>query len=102
MAAWHMHPVDEAIRNLVETRGRLVTRTEVLTVGGSDRLIANRLERGIWCQVHAGVYLVGIGALRWEERALAVLGGGPGAFASHRASNMPQATATMVVRFLGV
>lgn len=82
-----MHAVDEAIRNLVEARGRLVSRCEVLGVGGADDLIENRLERGVWRQVHAGVYVVGIGVLRWDERVLAaVLAGGDGSFVSHRAA----------------
>ncbi|HEX7168379.1 MAG TPA: hypothetical protein VF230_15470 [Acidimicrobiales bacterium] len=83
-----MGSLDEAIAALADSRGRrMVTRGEVLALGGSDDEIEWRVEHRRWTRLHDAVYLVGVGAPSWEERVLAAcLAGGATAVASHRAA----------------
>lgn len=65
----------------------LITRDEILELGGSDDLIIHWLGSGVWRQVHAGVYQVDRRPLDWGSRLLAaVFAAGPKAAASHRAA----------------
>jgi very-short-patch-repair endonuclease len=65
----------------------LVTRDEVLDLGGSDEVIETRLQSGLWLRVHAGVYQIDRRPLDWESKLLAaVMACGSGARVSHRAA----------------
>lgn len=65
----------------------LIDRATVLSAGGSDSLIGNRIERGIWTPVHPGVYQLGIAPLTWHGRLrAATLAAGPLAALSHRSA----------------
>jgi len=70
---------DAVVLAEVTRRGRrLLTRTELLAMGISAEEIECRVRRGSWQRIHAGVYLIGAGALTHEERACAAaLAGAP-------------------------
>lgn len=66
---------------------QLITRSEVIELGGHDRLIEDRLGQGRWIKVHAGVYQVDRRPLDWKSQLLAAtLACGPSAMASHRSA----------------
>lgn len=82
-----MTAADRTIHVLAADRHQLVTREEVLIAGGSDRMIARRIEAGRWYRVHPGVFVIGVGPLSWEGRLrAATLAVGPLAAVSHRAA----------------
>ncbi len=82
-----MHEVDQLIHQFAWERDNVVSRGEVMSLGATDRFIANRLARGCWQQLHPGVYLLGPAPPRWEQAVRAALGAaGEGALASHRAA----------------
>ncbi|CAN5781734.1 hypothetical protein BH24ACT3_BH24ACT3_18560 [soil metagenome] len=82
-----MSEFDRAVREVAGTRSGLLVRADVAGLGGTDDVTAARGAGGHWGRVHAGVYLVGAGALDWRGRlAAAVLAAGDGALASHRAA----------------
>lgn len=72
----------------ISRRGRaIVTRSEVLAAGGSDRVIASRVAKGVWSRPQAGVYVWGPDPTGWLERlAVAVAAAGPAAAVSHRSA----------------
>lgn len=79
-----MEPLDRLTRNRNEA---ILTRADLLAAGGTDRMIASRLDRGIWNKVHAGVYVWGPKLQRWLDRLeAAVAAAGPHALVSHRAA----------------
>ena len=82
-----MHDVDHRIDAIARVQDNVVTRTQVLGAGGTDKLIAVRLTRGLWQPLQAGVYLVGSAPPTWHQllRA-AVAAAGPAAQVSHRAA----------------
>lgn len=75
----------ELERNL---RGvQVVSRDMVLAAGGTDDMIATRVENGWWTRLHAGVYRIGPRSDDWLERLRsAVLAAGERALVSHRAA----------------
>ena len=79
-----------AIRRIIDaaaTQRFLITRDEILDLGGSDDLIIHRLNSSAWTQVHPGVYQVDRRPLNWESLVLAaIFAAGPDAVASHRAA----------------
>ena len=70
---------DAVVLAEVTRRGRrLLTRREILALGISPEEVECRVRRGSWQRIHAGVYLIGAGALTFEERACAAaLAGAP-------------------------
>ncbi|MCB0972903.1 MAG: type IV toxin-antitoxin system AbiEi family antitoxin domain-containing protein [Acidimicrobiales bacterium] len=63
----------------------LITRSQALDLGLTDRRIATRISSGAWERVRAGVYLVGAAPRTWEQRVhAATLAAGPDALASYR------------------
>lgn len=82
-----MERIDQRIDALARVQENVIDRSQVLGLGGTDMLIANRIERGLWQPLHAGVYLVGSSPPSWSQRLrAAVLAAGPDAMASHRAA----------------
>lgn len=82
-----MSRVDHLIDALARRRDNVITRSDVLALGGTDGLIADRLARGLWQPLQAGVYLVGSAPPTWSQRLRAAVdAAGPGARASHRAA----------------
>lgn len=70
----HVHPVDRAVHDHLRALGRrLVTRDEVLELGGSDSLINVRREQRRWIDVQPAVYLVGLPPLSPHEERLAII-----------------------------
>lgn len=68
-------------------QGGLLTRGDVVEVGGGEGLARGRVRSGLWERVQAGVYVPAGLTLTWEQRLLgAVLAAGPTAVASHRAA----------------
>lgn len=65
----------------------ILVRADILDAGGSDRMIALRLDGGVWSHAYPGVYIWGPRNGGWHERlGLAVAAAGPGALVSHRAA----------------
>jgi very-short-patch-repair endonuclease len=82
-----MNGFDDRVFGVASDQRYLVTRDEVLEIGGSDELLESRLGAGVWLKVHPGVYQVDRRPLDWESKLLAaVLAAGPEARASHRAA----------------
>lgn len=75
---------DAVILAEVTRRGRrLLTRLEILALGISPEEIECRVRRASWLRIHAGVYLIGAGALTHEEQACAAtLAGAPHTYTS--------------------
>jgi hypothetical protein len=81
-----MKPLNRAIR---DQGSSILTRAAVLEAGGSDRIIAGRLQTGVWTHKHPGVYLWGPNTGAWLDRlGLGVAAAGPAALVSHRAAFM--------------
>ena len=82
-----MSVIDQRIDAIARVQDNVISRGQVLAVGGSDKLIAVRLARGLWQPLQAGVYLVGSAPPTWHQglRA-AVFAGGAGTEASCRAA----------------
>jgi hypothetical protein len=60
----------------------VISRAQVLALGGDDPLIAKMVRRREWVRVHPGVYADHTGPLTWHQRAwAAVLYAAPGALA---------------------
>lgn len=82
-----MRGFEDRVFGVASAQRFLVTRDEVLDLGGSDEVLASRLGAGVWVKVHPGVYQVDRRPLDWESKLLAaVLAAGPEARASHRAA----------------
>jgi hypothetical protein len=76
-------------RILAVARGQqyLVSRTQILELGGTDHLIRQRVQLGRWERRQAGVYQIDRRYLAWlDQLAAAVLAGGEATLASHRAA----------------
>lgn len=82
-----MKNIDEELASFAAANYSLITRAEVLAAGGSDRVIARRIDTHRWYEEHSGVYRVSPVPLDWRGllRA-ATLAAGPQAVASHRAA----------------
>ncbi len=82
-----MGAVEKRIQEVASRQRFLITMDEVCDLGGSRHLIDNRVSRGLWRRVHAGVYQIDGRALDWETHLqAAVLACGPNALVSHRAA----------------
>ena len=82
-----MNALDAAIHAFAARQLGLLTRADVIRLGGSDHYIDTCLDRGRWQQLHAGVYLTGSAPPTWLQRQLAAcLAAGSNAVASHRAA----------------
>jgi hypothetical protein len=79
--------VDSAVAAIAAARHGVFTRADVAGCGGSDQLIARRVDAGRWERVAPGVYrLAGAGA-SWRQRlATLVAAAGPDAVVSHEAA----------------
>jgi hypothetical protein len=79
--------VDLQLNAIAAANHSLITRGQVFDAGGSDRVVARRLDSRRWFEVHAGVYRIGPVQLDWEGRLrAATLAAGPLAMASHGAA----------------
>lgn len=82
-----MGAIDRRIDQVASSQRFLVTRDEVLELGGSMDVIQSRLVSGGWLRIHPGVYQVDRRPMVWESRLLAAaLACGPEARVSHRAA----------------
>lgn len=82
-----MRPVDGRVHELAAKQKFLITRSQVLALGGSDAGISRRVNSGQWQVIQSGVYQVDQRRSVWEDKVLsAVLAAGGGAVASHRAA----------------
>jgi hypothetical protein len=82
-----MRPIDGRVHQVASKQRFLITRSQVLTLGGSDAGINRRVSSGQWQMVQPGVYQVDQRRPEWEDKVLsAVLAAGNGAVASHRAA----------------
>lgn len=82
-----MGHIDKRVAAAAAERRFLITRGEVLELGGSMDVIRNRLESGHWVRIHAGVYQIDQRPLdRKGQLQAAVLACGPEARVSHRAA----------------
>ncbi|MGA7097220.1 MAG: type IV toxin-antitoxin system AbiEi family antitoxin domain-containing protein [Acidimicrobiia bacterium] len=78
---------DREVLERARERRYLISRAEIMALGGSDRLITDRVASGRWLQRQAGVYQVDARSADWRDRLLAgVLAGGDGTLISHRAA----------------
>lgn len=78
---------DEAIYEIADGQRQLISRSEILEVGGSDGAIRWKLRKGSWRTVQPGVYQVDRREGDWESRLLAaVLAAGVGSSVSHRSA----------------
>jgi very-short-patch-repair endonuclease len=72
---------------LVAVQHGVISRTQALGAGLSERAIGRRVASGRWNVVYAGVYAVRAIPRTWHQRLMAaVLCGGPSALASHRSA----------------
>lgn len=82
-----MPSTDQLIDAIARRQDNVISRAQVLGVGGSDVLIANRIARGLWQPLQAGVYLVGSAPATWTQQLrAAVLAAGPDSGSSHRSA----------------
>lgn len=80
-----MTALDDAIHALAQRHHDIVTRDDVLALGGSDHTIDTCVKRRWWTPLHAGVYLFGAGPPTWIQRVEAgVRACGARSAASHR------------------
>ncbi|MDO8186242.1 type IV toxin-antitoxin system AbiEi family antitoxin domain-containing protein [Conexibacter sp. JD483] len=78
------HP-DVALTRLADRQHGVIARRQLASLGMSDTMIRDRIQRGLLARLHRGVYAVGHRQLRPAAHSLAaVLAAGPGAVASHR------------------
>lgn len=78
---------NDIIKQTADSQRQLVSRSEILEVGGSDGAIRWSLQSGDWMTVQAGVYQIDRRPLDWKARLLgAVLAAGTGAAVSHRSA----------------
>lgn len=78
---------DRALARLAARQHGVVSRTQLLDAGVTDRAVHRRVNSGRLLRLHRGVYAVGHAQLRREGRWLAaVLAAGPGAVLSHRSA----------------
>lgn len=78
---------DRAIEEIAEEQHFLVSRPDVMSVGGSDDLIRWRVKEGRWVKAQAAVYQVDLRPSTWRSQLMAaVLAAGEGSLASHRAA----------------
>ncbi len=82
-----MSTFDRAAAEIARRQHTLLTREDVVRIGGNADRIHRRLAAGRWQLVEPGVYRIAGGPMDWEARQLAaVLSAGPGAATSHLAA----------------
>ena len=82
-----MKRADESARARSKGQRYLITRPQILEDGVDRHVIQRRLAGGEWMAVQAGVYQLDIRVPVWRDQLLAaILAGGSGAVASHRAA----------------
>lgn len=82
-----MGEIDRRIVAVAADQHYLITRAEVIELGGSDDFTSRRVKEERWIRVHDGVFQIDQRPLGWETRLhAAVLACGPEALASHRAA----------------
>ncbi|HUP86164.1 MAG TPA: hypothetical protein VM143_10900, partial [Acidimicrobiales bacterium] len=82
-----MSHIDQLLDAIARRNDNLLSRGEVLHAGGTDRLIADRVQRGLWQPVQAGVYLLGSAPPTWAQQLrAAVAAAGPFAQVGLRAA----------------
>ncbi|MGH9072081.1 MAG: type IV toxin-antitoxin system AbiEi family antitoxin domain-containing protein [Acidimicrobiales bacterium] len=70
-------------------RHGLVTRSDALALGMTNRMIRERLSAGRWISMGRGLYRIAGVPVTWEQRVLATcLLGGAGAVASHHSAGV--------------
>jgi len=78
---------NDIINQIADSQRQLVSRSEILEVGGSDGAIRWSLAKGDWITVQSGVYQIDRRPMDWETKLLtAVLAAGPGSAVSHRSA----------------
>jgi hypothetical protein len=65
-----MRTVEDAVHALARTQRLVVTRDQVLALGGTDEWIRARTDSGRWNGFEAGVYLTSPGTPDWFQRCL--------------------------------
>lgn len=72
------------LRRIVAEQANVVSRQQLLRAGVSRNTITSKVKRGVWRQIHPGVYRTVTGDVSWEANLwAAVLYAGPGALLSH-------------------
>jgi hypothetical protein len=61
------------MQRLLEQQAGLISRRQVLSLGGDDALIAKQIRRREWARVHHGVFITHTGSPSWLQRAWAGL-----------------------------
>ena len=75
------------IRQLALAQHGLVTRSQVLDAGGSDRTVHRLMASGDWARLRNGVYVVGAAPPTWHQTAMgAILAAGPDAYLGSRSA----------------
>jgi hypothetical protein len=78
---------DERVALVAESQYGLLTYSQAIECGLTEKMIKQRLASGRWTRLHEGVYRVNGAPQSWNQRmCAAVLAAGPGAVASHRAA----------------
>lgn len=76
--------VPPSLRRVIAEQAGVASRQQLLRAGVSRSTIASRVERGLWQQLHPGVYGTFTGTVPWAARLwAALLYAGPGALLSH-------------------
>jgi hypothetical protein len=76
--------IPQALRGITGEQAGMVSRRQALRAGLARTTIDSKVKRGLWQQVHLGVYATFTGTVAWEARLwAAVLSAGPGALLSH-------------------
>lgn len=78
---------NDIINQIADSQRQLVSRSEILEVGGSDGAIRWSLANGDWITIQSGVYQIDRRPMDWETKLrAAVLAAGPGSAVSHRSA----------------
>jgi hypothetical protein len=64
---------EDAILKLIRRQAGIVSRRQVLELGGTDGDIERLLRRRVWAVAHRGVYVDHTGPLTWDQRAWAAV-----------------------------
>jgi hypothetical protein len=76
--------IPSGLRRVIAEQAGVVSRQQLLRAGVSRTTVASRVKRGLWQQLHPGVYGTFTGIVPWEALLwAAVLYAGPGALLSH-------------------
>jgi hypothetical protein len=76
--------IPPSLRRVIAEQAEVVSRQQLLRAGVSRTTIDSRVKRGLWQQLHPGVYRTFDGSVPWEAYLwAAVLYAGPGALLSH-------------------